>query len=207
MRRVRPTVCTGPKPLTNWHRGHTPFEDICTGSEPQRHLISDIYLLLFTGCDPKANTTSQQWERELALDISKGDWEQIYDHIHKGSINISVQEMELKSTLGGTGKDQQILSQSLPALLEMQRSPGLHAPHLVGLPANTALLGRRTSPYHLNNNIHSRLHPGTIPASLHIYISIGPQLGKFTSSTLPNNAYLYTGETIAPLLFLSGYNA
>lgn len=52
------------KPLNNWHRDYTPFKAICTTTEPQRHLISTTYLLLFSNCNPKSNVISQSWERE-----------------------------------------------------------------------------------------------------------------------------------------------
>lgn len=65
-------------------------------SETHRLLILDKYTLMFSGCDPKVNTISQQWERALVLDLSKEDWERIHTHIHKGSTNISAQENRFK---------------------------------------------------------------------------------------------------------------
>lgn len=55
-----------------------------------------MYSHLFRGGDPKANKISQRWESELTLDLPKDKWERIYDHIHKGPINISAQESGYK---------------------------------------------------------------------------------------------------------------
>lgn len=38
----------------------------------------------------------QKWERELDTYLSWEDWEQIFTHIHKGSLNVSTQENGLK---------------------------------------------------------------------------------------------------------------
>lgn len=62
------------RPTSQWFRDLTPFETLCTSSLPQKHLISEVYSLLFSEYDPKINTTNQKWETELGLDISYEDW-------------------------------------------------------------------------------------------------------------------------------------
>lgn len=80
------------KPLSKWYRDYTPFEALCTSSVPLRHLISVVYSLLFSDCNPKAKKISQQWEGEVSLDLPKEEWERSYDHIHKGLITVSSQK-------------------------------------------------------------------------------------------------------------------
>lgn len=79
-------------PRTDWSRQLTPFESICLRQEPQRHLISDIYAILFANYDPKCNEASRRWEQDLSLDLSKSEWENIYTFIHKGTVNVHTQE-------------------------------------------------------------------------------------------------------------------
>lgn len=68
------------------------MEELCSTASPQRHLILTVYALLFGEIDHKSNTVIQKWESELKLDLPKEEWDSIYEHIHKGSINISAQE-------------------------------------------------------------------------------------------------------------------
>lgn len=81
-------------PLTcNAHaRQYTLFEIFCTKTKPQRHIISNMYSLLFSNHSPKSNIACQHWERDLAIDLSEEEWENIYSYIHKGSTNVSAQE-------------------------------------------------------------------------------------------------------------------
>lgn len=84
------------RPISQWFRDLTPFESLCTSTPPQRHVISEVYSLLFSNCDPKTNAINQKWETELGLAITTEEWENIYEHIHKGSINVSAQENSYK---------------------------------------------------------------------------------------------------------------
>lgn len=59
-------------------------------------MISVIYSLLFSDSNPKSNIATRNWERDLAIDLSEEDWENIYTYIHKGSVNVSVQENGFK---------------------------------------------------------------------------------------------------------------
>lgn len=38
----------------------------------------------------------RQWESELSIDLLPAEWERIFSHIHKGSINVSTQENRYK---------------------------------------------------------------------------------------------------------------
>lgn len=76
------------KPNTLWYREFTPFEYICNSKEPQRHLISTVYALLFSTHKIKDDKLVRQWESDLQLDLNEEEWGHIYSHIHKGSINV-----------------------------------------------------------------------------------------------------------------------
>lgn len=52
--------------------------------------------MLYGEINHKDNPTNQKWERELQIDLSSEDWDNIYEHTHKGSINISAQENNFK---------------------------------------------------------------------------------------------------------------
>lgn len=73
-----------PHKRSEYARQLTPFEQMCTKTKPQRHVISEIYSLLFSDHDPKSNIATCSWERELSIDLSEEDWENIYTYIHKG---------------------------------------------------------------------------------------------------------------------------
>lgn len=89
-------VLNHPHKHSDYSRQLTPFELLCTKTEPQRHVISDIYSLLFSDHNPKSNIATRSWERELSIDLSEEEWENIYSYIHKGSINVSTQENGFK---------------------------------------------------------------------------------------------------------------
>lgn len=63
------------RPISQWFRDQAPFEELCTNTTPQRHLISTVHALLFSEHDPKCNPISLKWERELQLDLPKDEWE------------------------------------------------------------------------------------------------------------------------------------
>lgn len=79
-----------------WHRDLTQFESLCTSTEPQGHLISVNYSLLFSGHKVKEDKIIQQWEKELTLDLTPTEWEHIFTLMHKGSINVTTQENRYK---------------------------------------------------------------------------------------------------------------
>lgn len=83
-------------PISCWHRDLTPFELICCGDEPQRHLISIVYALLFSNHILKDDILIRRWESELSIDLTTAEWEHILGHAHKGSINVSIQENRYK---------------------------------------------------------------------------------------------------------------
>lgn len=87
---------TTPQSRSDFSRERTHFESICSKLEPQRHLISIIYSILFADQKPKSNLASSKWERDLSINLSDIEWGKIYTIIHKGSINVNVQENGFK---------------------------------------------------------------------------------------------------------------
>lgn len=85
-----------PRLCPEYSRQRTPFESLCTRKELQIHLISDLYAILFSDINPKSNIASRKWERELVIDLSDDEWENIFFCIHKGTINVSTQENGFK---------------------------------------------------------------------------------------------------------------
>lgn len=71
-----------PLSRSDFSRQHTQLELLCTNTEPQRHLISTIYSILFAEHNPKSNTASAKWEKDLSINLSEDDWEKIYSYIH-----------------------------------------------------------------------------------------------------------------------------
>lgn len=66
------------KPTSRWHRDYTLFELLCNCAEPQGHLISTIYTLLFSKHKVKENKIVRQWELDLSLNLTPTDWERIF---------------------------------------------------------------------------------------------------------------------------------
>lgn len=89
------------KAITQWHRDHTPLEALCSSTEPQRHLISVVYSRLFSGCDPKANKLSQQWERR-SLWIYPKNGSEYTTTSTRVPLTFQRKKMALKSTPNGT---------------------------------------------------------------------------------------------------------
>lgn len=81
-----------PQTRAAYSRNQSHFESLCSATEPQRHLISTIYLNLFLEHTPKTNIASAKWEKDLSIHLSDKEWEKIYSNIHKGSINVTTQE-------------------------------------------------------------------------------------------------------------------
>lgn len=78
---------------SDFSRQHTPFKLLFSNTGPQRHLISAYIPSSFL------NTTqnpSIQWEKDLSINLSEEEWEDIYSYIHKGTINVTVQENGFK---------------------------------------------------------------------------------------------------------------
>lgn len=83
-------------PNPQWSRDLSPFESICNSEEPQKHLISTVYALLFSSHKIKDDKLVKQWETDLRLDLSTEEWDRIYNYINKGTINVSTQESRFK---------------------------------------------------------------------------------------------------------------
>lgn len=79
-----------------YSRDHTPLELLCLDTEPQGHLISATYSLLFSQHIVKNDKLVKQWESDLSLDLSPQEWDSIFTLMHKGSINVSTQENRFK---------------------------------------------------------------------------------------------------------------
>lgn len=75
---------------------YTPFELLFNCVEPQGHLISTIYTLLFSKHNVKEDKIVRQWESDLSLNLTPTDWKRIFTLIHKGSINVLTQENRYK---------------------------------------------------------------------------------------------------------------
>lgn len=52
---------------------------------------------MFTKSDPKGNKMSHQWETDMSTDLSAEEWGYVFSHIHKGSMNVSIQENGYKT--------------------------------------------------------------------------------------------------------------
>lgn len=61
-----------------------------------RHLISHTYTLLFSDQTPKTHWSNQKWEQELSINLTDLEWENIYTQVHKGTMNVQVQENAFK---------------------------------------------------------------------------------------------------------------
>ena len=81
-----------PNPCYNWQRPKTPFENICLKNSPQKHLISTLHSLFYSGFDLKTDTANLKWEEELKISLSTDQWETIFHRLHKGSLNVLTQE-------------------------------------------------------------------------------------------------------------------
>lgn len=80
----------------NIHRELTPFELLCSGNEPQRHLISTIHAFFSAHQNIKTDTLINQWETDLNTTLTTDDWRNVLYHIHKGSGNVATQECRFK---------------------------------------------------------------------------------------------------------------
>lgn len=85
-----------PKPRPEWSRRTTAFEDLCLKEEPQKHLISITYTMLFSNHDSNLHWTNKKWEQELSISLTEKEWETIHTLIHKGTLNVQVQENAYK---------------------------------------------------------------------------------------------------------------
>lgn len=145
-----------------------PFKLLCWRSEPQRHLISDLYTLMFSNCNPKMNKASQYLE-QVALDLSVEDWEHVYTHIHKGSSNVTAQENGYKMYSRWYRTPNRLHKYEL----EVHQGNRLTTSHMVGLPVNTTFLERGPPPHFELHDLFSWLLACTISAPPHIPISDG----------------------------------
>lgn len=85
-----------PKPQPDWARRTTAFESLCLSEEPQKHLISLTYNMLFSNQNSNLVWHNKKWEQELNITLTEKEWENIYTHIHKGTINVQIQENAFK---------------------------------------------------------------------------------------------------------------
>lgn len=74
----------------------TPFENICSTSDPQQHLISTIYGLLGEHVSPHTGKACRAWEGDLTVNVPMEGWEHIFPSTHRGSVNVSTQETNYK---------------------------------------------------------------------------------------------------------------
>ena len=80
---------------SKWHRALTPFEHLCSHTTPQRHLIAFLYSLLISTAKPNTDI-HRLWEADLSIVLSDEEWEKVWTHILKGSVNVSTQEDRFK---------------------------------------------------------------------------------------------------------------
>lgn len=90
-RQIRHFLSTQGTTLT-WTRQLTPFEELCTRSSPQRHLISYMYNALIDNTTYTPDSTHTAWEVDLQMTFTEEDWTRINEYIHKGSLNVAIQE-------------------------------------------------------------------------------------------------------------------
>lgn len=69
---------TDPQTRQAFSRKQSQFESLCTTNEPQRHLISIIYSILFDEYDPKSNIACTQWVKDLSITLSEAEWGNMY---------------------------------------------------------------------------------------------------------------------------------
>lgn len=118
----------------------TPFEQLCNNSTPQRHVISALHNLLWTDTKADEAHTCKKWEHNLNMEISDTQWEKIHRHIHKSSVNVTIQENSYKILsrwYRTPTQNRQIYSKSM---LEMKTDNWQLPPHLVGMPSHLTIL-------------------------------------------------------------------
>lgn len=72
------------------------LENLCSQMNPQRHIISILYVSRFGELSNFTSTSCQAWERDLNTQISSTEWESTFMYAHKGSLNVSTQECVYK---------------------------------------------------------------------------------------------------------------
>lgn len=70
----------------------TIMESLCSRSTPQSHVISMLYASMLGGSSALLHSKHSFWESTLGLEIDEKNWDRIHLYIHKGSLNVSVQE-------------------------------------------------------------------------------------------------------------------
>lgn len=75
----------------------TVLESLCSSSHPQRHVISALYASLFEKTPTSLRSEHAYWELVLGRELEEGDWDKVNVYLHKGSLNVSVQENGYKS--------------------------------------------------------------------------------------------------------------
>lgn len=79
-----------------YSRQFTPFERLCTQTRPHSRLISSKHNLIFTDLQANESLACRNWEKDLSISLSAGNWKQIFLNIHKGSSNVTAQENRYK---------------------------------------------------------------------------------------------------------------
>lgn len=70
----------------------TVLESLCASSTPQSHVISMLYASLFGESYALLSSERSYWNSVLGAEIEEESWDRIHLYIHKGSLNVSVQE-------------------------------------------------------------------------------------------------------------------
>lgn len=52
-----------------------------------------LYTILFSDNQSNTSRARQKWEQDLWLDLSEDEWDRIFTYLHKGTVNVSVQEI------------------------------------------------------------------------------------------------------------------
>lgn len=74
----------------------TSFENLCLSHMPQRHVISKIHNMLWYNAQADEGIACKAWAKDLNITLTNISWEKIYQNVHKGSINVFIQENNYK---------------------------------------------------------------------------------------------------------------
>lgn len=74
----------------------TDFENLWMSHTPQRHVISRIHNMLWDNIQADEGIACKAWAKDLDIELTSKSWDKIYRSVHKGSINVSIQETNYK---------------------------------------------------------------------------------------------------------------
>lgn len=98
---------------------------------------------MFSDYNPKLNKASQQWETDLALDLSTEEWERVYTHTQRDDKHLNTtRNLRYSPDVINTWQTTQNLPWSFSHMLEVQFRNGLIDPFMVELPTYTNILDR-----------------------------------------------------------------